>query len=908
MPNEGPGDIARELWSDLRFRLRALFRRDAMERELDDELRFHVEREADKHVRAGVAPDEALRRARVAFGGVERMKEESRAVRGVGFLEHTAADLRYAARTLAAKRGFTAAVVLTLGLGIGANAAMFGIVDRMLFRAPPFMHDASRVHRVFTFETWDGKEEAIGNFAYARYLDVARWSHAFDVVAAGGFSPLAVGSGEDAREMRVAAVSASFWKLFDAPPVAGRIFSTREDTLPSGAPVAVLGHAFWQERYGGRHDALGSQLMIGSVSYTIIGVAPRGFVGVEEGDAPVAFIPITHYAANVELRGGRPDLATTYNWSWLEMFVRRREGVSQAAADADLTNVHRRSYDAQRAVSRNFPPPEVAKPHARATSLHHERGPRASPVSAVAAWVSGVALVVLLIACANVANLLLARAMQRRREIALRLALGVTRGRLLSQLMTESLLLALLGAVAGLAIAQWGGAALRTLFLSNGDATGVVDTRTLLFAGAMALVTGILTGLVPALQAGRDDLSTTLKAGAREGTYQRSRVRGALLLAQGALSVVLLVGAGLFVRSLDNVQSLRLGYDVDPVFLVSPNLRGAKLTKEERAALAVRLRDEATTVPGVARAARAVTVPFWNTWQTSLFTAGVDSVRNLGEFTLQAADAEYFETVGTRILRGRALLPSDGAKAQRVMVVSEGMAKALWPRQDAVGKCVQVAADTVPCSLVVGVAENIRQNTLTDAREYQYYLPVEQFHPEAADLFVRASGDAAALPETLRRRLQPLMPGSGYVTVTPFREIVDPNQRSWKLGATMFTAFGLLSLVLAAIGLYSVIAYDVAQRSHELGVRIALGARAGHLVRLVVGEGVRFALVGMALGGVIALAAGRWVEPLLFAQSARDPAVFGAVTATLLVVALAASFLPAVRAARVDPNASLRSD
>ncbi|MDF2775701.1 MAG: permease, partial [Geminicoccaceae bacterium] len=553
---------------------------------------------------------------------------------------------------------------------------------------------------------------------------------------------------------------------------------------------------------------------------------------------------------------------------------------------------------------------DSARPRATAEPIVLQRGPGASPVSRIAVWVAGVAAIVLLIACANVANLLLARALFRKREIALRMALGASRGRLLAQVLTESTLLGALGGVAGLAVAQWGGAVLRAMFLREpGSASVVADGRALGFAGAAVVVVGILVGLVPGLQAGRAALAPSLKAGAREGTYQRSRARTTLLVLQATLSVVLLVGAGLFVRSLRNVRAMDLGFDVDPVLVALPNLRGLRLPPEERAALARRLVDAARTMPEVESAARGISVPFWSTERMGFTVPGIDSLRQTSRFTVQMASADYFQTIGTRVLRGRAITDADRADGQRVTVVSEGMAAALWPGQDAIGKCIMVRGDpSGQCHMVVGIAENIRQNSLTDADMLQWYVPIEQRRPESALLFVRTRGDAAAHAEAVRRKLQPLMPGSGYVTVMPMREIFDPRQRGWQLGATMFVAFGVLALVLAAVGLYSVIAYGVAQRTQEIGVRIALGARTGDVLRMVLGQGVRFATVGVLLGVAVALAASRWVGPLLFSVTPTDPAVYATVAVLLLGAAVVASLVPAFRAARVDPNVALRTE
>src|SRR5436190_5656814 len=394
-------------------------------------------------------------------------------------------DVKYAVRGLRKKPGFTMAVVVTLALGIGANAAMFGITDRLLFRAPNLLKDPDRVHRVYLVRTNDGKEFPQGNLHYTRFKDIERWTTSFDVVAAGDAEKMAVGVGDNASEMRVGTVSATFFRLFDLHPVIGRLFTAAEDTPPVGASVTVLSYAFWQSRYGGRNDALGQQLKIGKVSCTIIGVMPPGFIGPWSDRPPVAWIPITTFAGT-EFTWNPNDLHnwfTKYNISWLEMYARRKPGVSVATATADLTNAFIRSYDHQVEIQPRTTPRAIAKPRGQLASVLAERGPQANASSKVAGWLAGVATIVMLIAAANVANLLLARALRRRREVAVRLALGVTRSRLLSQLLTESLLLALLGGMAGLLIAQWGGKILRSQFLKNDVPVAVMqDSRTLLFA------------------------------------------------------------------------------------------------------------------------------------------------------------------------------------------------------------------------------------------------------------------------------------------------------------------------------------------------------------------------------------------------------------------------------------------
>ncbi|HVX40326.1 MAG TPA: FtsX-like permease family protein, partial [Gemmatimonadaceae bacterium] len=538
-----------------------------------------------------------------------------------------------------------------------------------------------------------------------------------------------------------------------------------------------------------------------------------------------------------------------------------------------------------------------------------DRGPNEGKEAKVATWLLGVAAIVLLIACANVANLLLARALKRRREIAVRVALGVSRARLLAQLLTESLLFATLAAAAGLAIAQWGGAAMRRALLDQDSVASsvFVDTRMLIAVGGLALAAGLLSGLAPVFHATREDVAAALKAGAREGTVHRSRLRVGLLVAQAALSVVLLVGAGLFLRSLANAQHVRLGYDADHLLWVDMNARGMTLDSVQQGQIHQALLERAGKLPGVASAARALSVPFWMTYEYRLFVAGIDSVSKLGDFTLQAVTPGFFATTGTRLLRGRPITAEDRAGAPRVMVVDESMAKKLWPTEDPIGKCVRLNADTMPCTTVVGVSEDIRGSDIAKT-DMHYYLSIAQFQPNDGGMFVRTVGPADERAESVRRGLQPLVPGASYVTVTPMSEIIAPEIRSWKMGATMFAIFGLLALVIAAIGLYSVIAYNVAQRTHEMGVRVALGAQARNVVGLVVGEGLAIVIPGVLLGAGLALVASRWLQPLLFQTSAKDPPVMIAVVVTLVVVAAIASWIPALRAARVDPSEALRAD
>jgi predicted permease len=879
--------------------------RDKLDAELEEELRFHraqLERDARA---SGTAVDDAERHATKRLGNTTRVREAARDRWSIPWLDHLQLDVRYAIRGLRRSPGLTASVVLTLGLGIGANAAIFSTIDRLLFRAPSLLKAPSltnRVYEMYPMPSGEG-EITLDAMTYARYLDFAKWTTSFDRTAIHSGGLLAVGVGENAASLPVSAVSASFFAFFDAPPAIGRYFTLTEDQPPNGEAVAVLGYSTWQTRYGGRRDVLGKTIQIGPTVYTVIGVAPSAFVGLWPEQPPFAYVPFAAFAGSSEARSRAPwwgDQAPNL----ASMLVQRKPSVTVAAASSDLTA----------ALLRTWTLPFPTKPRVVASSILPERGPNQTSAAKVAALVGGMALIVLLIASANVANLLLARSLRRRREIAVRLAIGVTRGRLLSQLLTESLVLSLLGGAVGLVIAQWGGSALRlTLVPDAAESPVMSDLRTLWWVGVAVVVVAICTSLAPAWLAGRVDLTRHLKVGARDGMVQRSWLRIGLLVMQAALSALLLVGAGLFVQSLRNVKTLKLGYDVDPVLIADFVMRGTRLDSTRAAALREQLLETARRIPSIERAATALNVPM-SAWSASqIRVPGFDEkvFQRLPDIHMNAVTPEYFATMGIRIARGRAIAATDVARAPGAVVVTSKLAKTLWPGKDPLGQCVTFEGDGGACSYVVGIIEDAKHTSITNDNGLFYYRSALQFAEKRRPLMtlvVRTRGPASEQADALRRALQKDMPGASYVVVRPFAEDIAYETRSWQLGATMFVIFGVLALTLAAVGLYGVISYDVTQRTHETGVRIALGAGTWDVIRLVMRQGVGVGATGVVIGvAVAAIAAGR-IAPMLFDTSPWDARIYVEVAVAMLAVAAFATFIPARRAANTQPITALKTD
>jgi predicted permease len=531
---------------------------------------------------------------------------------------------------------------------------------------------------------------------------------------------------------------------------------------------------------------------------------------------------------------------------------------------------------------------------------------------------AAVALVVLLLTSANVANLLLVRALGRRREIAVRLALGVGRRRLVTQLVTEGVLLALVGAAGALVLTEIGTSAVRVWLLGDiAWSDNPVDLRVLVFTGIVAIVTGIATSLVPALQTSRPQLAPALKAGARDGSVQRSRTRDALLVAQAALAIMLLAGAGLFVRSLRNVGAIDVGLDASHMLVAQISQGSVGLSNAESRQLFNEFMTRANNLPGVTTSAVSVGLPFSLSWGARVIVPGREAPKLQTGPLQYAVTPGYFDVLGIKLVAGRLFTDADRLGGAPVTLINETLAHLYFPASNPVGTCVKIGADSLPCTTIVGVVTNTHRQDIIESPVPQLYRPLDQLPASATDgtvsffgytMVVRTRGDAALLVEPLRRAMQSVGSRVPYANITPMSDILGRQTRSWSLGARVFSAFGALALVLAAVGLFSVVAFTIGQRMHELGVRSALGAQAIDLMRLTMVRGLTPAAIGIVVGVVLSLASGRFVSALLYQTSPHDPAVLAAASGALFTAAVVASLIPAMRTMNVDPTIALRAE
>ncbi|HEX5408743.1 MAG TPA: ADOP family duplicated permease [Gemmatimonadaceae bacterium] len=886
------------------------------EADVDAEVRFHLEARVEELVAAGQPPDSARARALEEFGDLAAVRTELVSIdrriagqrRRADWWEGAWLDLRHVMRGLRRSPGFTVMVAATLALGIGANAVVFSLLDRLFLQPPAGVAhmDALRRLRFTVSNPRRPKPFTRGVFNYPEVRSVSEAAPAGTSVMAYVDDNVHLGSEPGTSVVTAAYVVGDYFAVLGVHPAAGRFFAPDEQR-PSGlTPLAVIGYRFWQTHFAGRRDVLGDSLQIGAHWFTVIGVAPDGFTGLELGAAEL-WLPFNTMEGWASWSGRKADWYENPNTFSLNVVARLSGSTTGPAFAASATNAlasqitQRGSTGIASVASLNGAPGEEF--HEAEFSISRRLG--------------GVAIIILIIACANVTNLLLIRALSRRRETAVRLALGVSRRRLALQFVLEAMIVAAIGGLAALLLTWWAGSALRHVLLPSVSWSGAaINTRVLLFAIAVTLVSGVAAGLVPALQGSHPRLTDALKSGVREGRITRSRTRTALLVLQAALSVVLLAGAGLFVRSLQSVEAIDLGYDANRLVFAS-----AAPVEDDTAQvrqIAVALPDVAAQLehaPGVERVALASRAPMSGFSIMQVFTPGQDSALTGGPFgmpTFDVVSPGYFATVGVRLDAGRGFTTADRTGAEQVAVVNRTMANLFWPGGRAVGNCIMLEKADTPCRRIVGIVSDAHVGEVIEAPSPAYYLPLAQAPPgweRAGVIVLRTRPDVA---EAVRATATRQMAGAfGFRVVPRVRGMSASLAREyhkWQLGATLFSVAGALALLVAAVGIYSTIAFIVGQRRHEIGVRIALGAQSAHVARVVITQGLRVVAAGVVLGVVAALAMGKLVASLLYGVSPHDPLVLGAVAVVLILVAVTACLVPAWRAARVDPMETLRAE
>ena len=899
------------------FRL-ALRRPDLSEREIEEELRTHIALRTAQLVERGLTPADAERQALSRLGGswheaLSRLREAGRVrderLRARERIDAAWGDLRYAIRTLSRQPAFALVVVLTFALGIGANVMMFGVIDRLLLRPPPHVRAPGELLEIGRVDTQPGVAQMLSGMQYPLYTRLRADTAAFGEVAASSFiAGLTLGAGAGAEQVFGVFVNSDYFRVLGSRPALGRFFGPQEDGDVPSSDVVVLSHGFWQRRFAGDPSILGKTLLVGPRSLTVVGVAQESFSGVDPRRVDM-WIPINQ-AAVYHIALDR--FPTHWGSVWVRIHVRLKPGVSASEAAARATTIYTIGFS-EWAGGATGKAARLAGERLALRSILPAEQLADNPEAKLARLLFAVAAVVLVIACANVASLGLARAAERRRELALRVALGVSRWRLFRLLVAETMALAVCGGVIAVVVAQWGIALLQRTLLSDFAWTeSALDPRVLAVTSGLVLLTIVLAGLAPALRASRPSVVDALKAGGHEGGVALSRLRSGLMIAQAALSVVLVVGASLFVHSLEEAASVRLGYETSRVLSATMDVESYGYSIAARGALYAQMRERAMGVPGVADAAISSTHPLlgWG-FGMRVSVPGRDSLPQspMGGPYYNAVGDGYFSTLGLGMVEGRPLTADDVAAEARVAVLSEAMARAYWPGERAVDRCLLLRSDSV-CTTVVGVAADAKEGLQpTDAR-FLVYVPLgPRWNAGANTLLVRSRDvDAARLVEPVRRAMQGIAPNLPYADVQSLGDMLAPEIRPWRTGATLFSLFGALALVIAAGGLYSAISYSVTQRRHEFGVRMALGARVGDVVRQVMNQGVRAALIGLALGSAIAFAAGGFVETLLFQTSPRSPSAFAAAATLIVIVAIVATVIPAWRASRVDPVTALRAD
>ncbi len=898
------------MWRQVYVRLRSFFRWRRQEVELDEEIRFHLAEETDKQIAEGLSPAAARTAAKRDFGNVMLIRELTRETWGWGPAERLLQDIRAAIRGMRRNPGYAGAVVLTLALGIGLNAAMYGLLARLFLQAPPHVEDPDGIHRVWVRQRFDlgalaGTVVADDEMDWAEFSSLRDDPDRFTVV--GGYTaprPMQNGRGQAAETLHVSWVTGDLFALLGAPPVLGRLIAPEDDEV-AASPVAVVGNGYWQRRFAGDRGALGATVTFGDITYEIVGVMLPGFSGPDPSAADV-WLPLQVAASESSDRWRESGIGFD-----LTALVRLAPGVTAEAAAAAATGGVRTARAGN--SWRDTEPTVTLGPLLRTRETGTVGRDLQLPLV-----VGGVALAVLLIATANVSNLLMLRVAARRRELAVRHALGAGRWGVGRLLVTESVVLAALSGVAALGVAAAAGRVLRVTLLPRYQwAGGTVDATTIAFTGVAVLVVGLAAALFPALYAARGRAIERLD-GLRGARSLGAPVRTGLIVVQAALSLVLLDGAALFFRSFEAARQLDVGYARQNLLTV--RLGGSPETTPLNENTIDAMETRVRFLPGVLDVAQATNSPLGSAGAMGgLRAEGLDSLPRMNGPFVNLVTPNYFRVAGVGLRDGRGFTERDRAGTQRVAVVNTTFARIVWPDRNAVGRCLFVGREATDCTTVVGVAESPLEFSIQETgRIPHYYLPIAQAATETAtagrfsrgrSLIVRTSGNPGRTVPPVLAALAELFPDLPADRVQSLPAVFAQRIRSWTVGTGLLGSAALLALLLAALGLYAVIAFGVRQRELEFGIRRALGAQTRDLLRLVLVRGLSLAGVGVVTGGLAALWAGRFVAPLLFTgRSPGDPLALAAATLVLMTVALAASFFPARRAAQADPRQALQAE
>lgn len=805
-------------------------------------------------------------------------------------------DLRYAIRVLSKNPAFSILAVLSLAIGIGANTAVFSLIDPALLELLPVKNP-----RELAIILTSREGELNYNFAYREYEDFQKQAEVFDGLIAYAAIPIVLSEGQPER-IWGQIVTANYFSMLGLQPESGRTFVTDEDKAPGAAPFAVISHGFWSRRFGSNPGAIGSTIHLNNSPFTVIGVAPKRFTSANRGFAPDVWVLVSMNAQLIP--GSSEETLNDRNERWLEVMGRLKPGASREQAQSVMTSV---GENLQRLYPRPTPESFIV------TSGEKGNLGTLVDITSPLIYLAGIVFFLLLIACANIANLLLARATARRREIAMRLALGATRGRLIRLLLTESLLLALIGGVVSLLVARWGAQFLAAYKpASSGapiDIVPAINLKVLVVTLALSALTGLLIGLSPAFRTSSVDIATQLKgsANAVSAGSQGISSRNLLVVAQVALALVLLVGATLFIRSFQNAQRIDKGFDSEHVLMATIDLDLQGYGKQQANDFYKQLVEQVSHQPGVQTASMAFIVPPNRSgMRMDVFINGpIPTPQDGATLNYAVVTPSYFETMKIGFMQGRDFSAQDLEQYTRVAIINEAMAEFYWPNMSPLGEQIGMGPGG-PYLEVIGVVKNSKYRNLKEPSTPYLYLPVSQRFRPAMTLLARSSGELSALARVVRQNVSTLDSSLPLFNVKPLAEHVNVSLAQDRAIAWLVGVFSLLALLLATVGIYGTTSYSVKQRTRELGIRMAMGAGRSDILRMILQWAAALALTGVAIGLVLSFLVNRLIQTELFAVSATDPITLLETSGVLFAIVLLASLSPAYRATRIDPVRALR--